>query len=60
MASSAGSGVAVSSGASGDTATGGSKPVTLETGAIVQAPLFINEGDSIRVDTRTGNYVTRV
>ncbi|MBL7223179.1 MAG: elongation factor P [Candidatus Brocadiae bacterium] len=47
-------------GVKGDTATGGSKPVTLETGAIVQAPLFINAGDSIRVDTRTGNYVTRV
>jgi elongation factor P len=44
----------------GDTATGGSKPATLETGAAVNVPLFINEGDVIRVDTRTGQYVQRV
>ena len=44
----------------GDTATGGSKPATLETGAVVSVPLFINEGDVIRVDTRTGDYVQRV
>jgi len=44
----------------GDTATGGSKPATLETGAIVDVPLFINEGDVIRVDTRSGQYVQRV
>lgn len=44
----------------GDTATGGSKPATLETGAVVNVPLFINEGDVIRVDTRTGEYVQRV
>ena len=44
----------------GDTATGGSKPATLETGAIVNVPLFINEGDILRVDTRTGQYVQRV
>ncbi len=44
----------------GDTATGGSKPATLETGAVVSVPLFINEGDTIRVDTRTGDYVERV
>jgi len=44
----------------GDTATGGSKPATLETGAIVQVPLFINIGDIIRVDTRTGEYLSRV
>lgn len=44
----------------GDTATGGSKPATLETGAVVNVPLFINEGDAIRVDTRSGEYVQRV
>ena len=44
----------------GDTATGGSKPATLETGLVVQVPLFVNEGDTLRVDTRTGEYVTRV
>lgn len=44
----------------GDTARGGSKPVTLESGLVVQVPLFINEGDVVRVDTRTGAYVTRV
>ncbi len=44
----------------GDTATGGSKPATLETGAVVNVPLFINEGDVIRVDTRAGEYVQRV
>lgn len=44
----------------GDTATGGTKPATLETGAVVNVPLFINEGDVVRVDTRTGKYVERV
>jgi len=44
----------------GDTAQGASKPATLETGLVVQVPLFVNEGDVIRVDTRTGKYVTRV
>lgn len=44
----------------GDTATGGSKPATLETGAVVQVPLFINKDDVIRVDTRTGEYLSRV
>lgn len=44
----------------GDTATNVLKPATVETGANVQVPLFINEGDLIRVDTRTGNYVERV
>lgn len=44
----------------GDTATGGSKPAKLETGAIVQVPLFINTGDIIRVDTRSGEYLSRV
>ncbi len=44
----------------GDTATGGTKPATLETGAVVDVPLFIEEQDVIRVDTRTGEYVQRV
>jgi elongation factor P len=44
----------------GDTVQAARKPATLETGAVVQVPLFINEGDTIRVDTRTGEYVTRV
>lgn len=44
----------------GDTASGGSKPVTLETGLVIQVPLFINEGDLVRVDTRTGTYIQRV
>ena len=43
----------------GDTATGGNKPATLETGLTVQVPLFINEGDVIKVDTRTGIYLER-
>jgi elongation factor P len=46
-------------GLKGDTATGGSKPATLPTGAVVQVPLFINQGEIIKVDTRTGEYVTR-
>ncbi|MBI5602209.1 MAG: elongation factor P [Deltaproteobacteria bacterium] len=44
----------------GDTATGGNKPATVETGAVIQVPLFIAEGDRIRVDTRTGSYMERV
>ncbi|HMN62642.1 MAG TPA: elongation factor P [Anaerolinea sp.] len=44
----------------GDTATGVTKKVTVETGAEVDTPLFVNEGDVIRVDTRSGSYVTRV
>jgi elongation factor P len=47
-------------GLKGDTATGGSKPATLETGIVVQVPLFINVGDRVRVDTRTNEYLTRV
>jgi elongation factor P len=43
----------------GDTATGGSKPAKLETGLNIQVPLFINEGDIIKVDTRTGEYLER-
>lgn len=44
----------------GDTASGGSKPARVETGATVIVPLFINEGDIIRVDTRSGEYLERV
>jgi elongation factor P len=44
----------------GDTAQGASKPATLETGLVVQVPLFVEEGDVLRVDTRSGKYVTRV
>ncbi|HVL23828.1 MAG TPA: elongation factor P [Thermomicrobiales bacterium] len=44
----------------GDTATGGNKPATLETGLVVNVPLFINEGDVLKVDTRTGDYIERV
>ena len=47
-------------GIKGDTVQGGTKPVTLETGKIVQAPLFINEGDVLKIDTRTGRYIERV
>ena len=47
-------------GFAGDTATGAKKAATLETGLVVQVPLFVNEGDVLRVDTRTGEYVTRV
>jgi elongation factor P len=47
-------------GIKGDTASGATKPATLETGAVVQVPLFIKEGERIRVDTRTGDYVERV
>lgn len=47
-------------GLQGDRSSAGTKPATLETGAVVQVPLFINTGEKVRVDTRTGNYVTRV
>jgi elongation factor P len=47
-------------GVKGDTATGATKRATLETGLVVQVPLFIEEGDAVRVDTRTGEYLTRV
>ncbi len=43
----------------GDTATNTLKPATLETGAVVKVPLFINEGDSVKIDTRTGEYLER-
>ncbi|MFC1939010.1 elongation factor P, partial [Chloroflexota bacterium] len=44
----------------GDTATSGTKPATLETGIIIQVPIFISEGDTVKVDTRTGSYLERV
>lgn len=47
-------------GVKGDTATGGTKPAILETGYKINVPLFINEGEKIRVDTRTGEYMSRV
>ncbi len=47
-------------GMKGDTATGATKPATLESGASVNVPLFINEGDVVRVDTTSGEYLTRV
>lgn len=47
-------------GVRGDTATGGSKPARLSTGAVVKVPLFINQGEIIRCDTRSGEYVSRV
>lgn len=47
-------------GLKGDTAQGGSKPATIASGAVVQVPLFINKGDEIKVDTRTGEYIERV
>jgi elongation factor P len=47
-------------GVRGDTATGAQKPAKVETGATVNVPLFINEGDKIKVDTRTGSYIERV
>lgn len=46
-------------GVKGDTASGGEKPATLETGAVVKVPLFIKKGDKIKVDTRTGEYIER-
>ncbi len=47
-------------GVKGDTSGGGSKPAILETGAVVKVPLFVPEGDLVRIDTRTGEYVGRV
>ena len=47
-------------GVKGDTATGATKPVTLETGVQIKVPLFVNEGDVVKVDTRTGEYLERV
>ncbi|SFF93196.1 elongation factor P [Desulfotomaculum arcticum] len=47
-------------GIKGDTASGGSKPATMETGYVVQVPFFINIGDVLQIDTRTGHYIKRV
>lgn len=47
-------------GFAGDTAQGATKPVTVSTGLVVNTPLFVNIGDTIRIDTRTGEYITRV
>ena len=47
-------------GVRGDTASGGSKPATLESGAVVKVPFYLNEGDVIKVDTRTGIFIERV
>jgi elongation factor P len=47
-------------GVRGDTATGGTKPAKLETGAVVKVPLFVEEGETIKVDTRTETYISRV
>lgn len=46
-------------GLKGDTAQGGSKPATLQSGAVVRVPLFIEEGEMLKIDTRTGSYVSR-
>ncbi|MBQ7452949.1 MAG: elongation factor P [Clostridia bacterium] len=47
-------------GIQGDTSKAGNKPATLETGLVIQVPLFVNNGEKIRVDTRTGTYMSRV
>jgi len=47
-------------GVKGDTATGATKPATLETGHVVQVPLFINPGDMIKISTSTGGYIERI
>ncbi|NLY78203.1 MAG: elongation factor P [Tissierellia bacterium] len=47
-------------GVKGDTATGATKPATVETGLVVNVPLFVNEGDKIKIDTRTGEYLSRI
>ena len=47
-------------GIKGDTASGATKPATLETGYVIQVPLFVEEGETVRIDTRTGQYVERV
>ena len=44
----------------GDTVQGGSKPATIETGAVIQVPMYLNQGERIKVDTRTGKFVSRV
>jgi len=52
--------IATEPGHRGDTATGVTKPATVETGAVVRVPLFVEIGDKLRIDTRTGEYVSRV
>jgi elongation factor P len=52
--------VASEPGFAGDTQTGARKSATLETGLVIQVPIFVNEGDTVRVDTRTGDYQTRL
>ena len=52
--------VSTEPGFAGNTATNSLKPATLETGAVIKVPLFINEGEVIRIDTRTGEYMERV
>jgi elongation factor P len=47
-------------GVRGDTSGGGGKPATLDTGAVVRVPLFVQQGETIKVDTRTGEYISRV
>jgi elongation factor P len=47
-------------GVKGDTASGGVKPATLTTGAVIRVPLFVDQDDVVKVDTRTGEYVSRV
>jgi elongation factor P len=47
-------------GIKGDTAQNATKPATLESGYVIQVPLFLNEGDRVKIDTRTGNYIERV
>lgn len=47
-------------GVQGDRVSGARKPATLETGKVIQVPLFVNPGDKVKVDTRTGDYITRV
>jgi translation elongation factor P len=47
-------------GIKGDTAQGATKPATVETGAVVYVPLFVNQGDKLKIDTRTGEYLSRV
>jgi elongation factor P len=47
-------------GVQGDRVSGAKKPATLETGKVIQVPLFVNVGDKLKVDTRTGDYITRV
>jgi elongation factor P len=47
-------------GLKGDTASGGTKPAILETGAVVKVPLYMNQDEVLRIDTRTGEYISRV